>query len=238
MSAPKTLQSQILRIFEECESVRTFRFETPADFTFVPGMALKISLPGDPKTERFFSISSSPFEEGYVEITCRRTGGLSGKLFDLAVGDVVTLRGPYGNWLYEESAAAAVLISGGSGIAPMRSMTRYEMHRGRPQKITLFYSARTPADIIFRGDLDRFSKAGVKVHVTITRPEDMKAGESWEGAIGRLDATHILSDLADSRESVFYLCGPGRMTTEIAAGLAAQGVPVERIRYESWGTPK
>lgn len=222
----------MLRIFEECESVRTFRFEIPEDFSFVPGMSLQISLPNNRGVERCFSISSSPFDENFVELTCRRVAGQTGRLFTLAVGDPVTLRGPSGNWLYEESPSGAVLIGGGSGIAPLRSMTRYQIQRGKPEDITLFYSARTPSDIIFRGELERFSKAGVRVHVTITRPEAMKAGESWEGGIGRLDATRILQENPDTRDRLFYLCGPERMISELAAGLAAQGVARERIRYE------
>ncbi len=237
-TAPKTYQSRVLRIFEECESVRTFRFEIPSDFSFVPGMYLKVSLPGLPGVERDFSISSSPSDEGYVEVTCRRVASSTGRLFTIAVGDAVTLKGPFGKWLYEESPTGAVLIGGGGGIAPLRSMARYELSRGRSGKITFFYSARTPSDIIFRGELQKFTKAGMQVRVTITRPEAMKAGESWEGAIGRLDATRILSEIPDSRECLFYLCGPMNMVAELSAGLAAQGVARERIRSENWGTPR
>jgi len=195
-------------------------------------MALKVSLPDSRGVESGFSISSSPFDEDFVELTCRRGVGHTGQLFTLSVGDIVTLGGPSGDWLYEESPSGAVLIGGGSGIAPLRAMIHYQIHRGRPEDVTLFYSARTPSDIIFRGELERFSKVGVRVHVTITRPEAMKPGESWEGSIGRLDATRILQENPDTRDRLFYLCGPESMISELAAGLAAQGVARERIRYE------
>lgn len=234
-SRPRTLQSRVLKAAEECREVRSFRLEVPEDFSFVPGMWVMLNFPDSPKLARAYSISSSPFEKGYIETSANKVGPLTSRLFELKEGETLTLRGPYGKWIYQDDLRHAVLISGGTGITPLRSMCRYVLERKLPNKLTLLYSSKTPSEILYRGELARFAEQGIKVYLTVTRPQAMKPGEAWGGPTGRLDIDVISREVEDFSEARYYLCGPISLVEDLTAALLAAGIPRKRIRYEKWG---
>ncbi len=224
--------SRLLEVRDECAGVKTFRFEVPGDFTFVPGMWLMLNFPDDPKTSRAFSLSSSPFEKGAVELSAMKVAGFSTRLFGLRPGDALTLRGPYGKWLYVDDTPHAVLISGGTGITPFRAICRYVLEKKLPNRLTLLYSAKTPADIVYRDELARWQAAGIKTYVTVTRPEEAPV---WKGPTGRITMDVVRREVPDLDQAVFFLCGPNKLVEELSAGLRAAGVDATRIRREKWG---
>src|SRR5690606_905854 len=108
-----------------------------------------------PKLRRSYSIASAPHEvgQGFIETTIRRVDGgkFTPVLFDEAkVGGIAHIRGPFGHWVYDDAIEHAVLISGGTGIAPFRGFARHVIGRELPGKLTVMYSSRTPSDIIYR----------------------------------------------------------------------------------------
>ena len=101
-----------------------------------------------------------PAEPGRIELQIRRTpGGLGtdGWVFkNLAVGDTVRLSGPYGRFFLREARPEPViLIGGGTGLAPLKSMVRHVLESGLDQRLYLYQGARTEADLYdveyFRG---------------------------------------------------------------------------------------
>jgi glycine betaine catabolism B len=231
--APHIFASELLESREEGTKAKTLRLSVPGDFTFIPGMWLMTSLPSDPATWRAYSISTSPFQKGFVEITVGKAGDYSEKLCALAPGAELSLKGPYGKWLYRDDARSAVLISGGTGLTPFRSMARYVLDKKLPNKLTIVYSAKTPEEMIYRDDLAAFAKAGIAVHATVTRP-----APGWSGPTGRVDAAALERLVEDFKGSWYYLCGPNAMVKELSDGLIARGVPAERVRRENWGDYK
>lgn len=232
---PLNFSSALLGVSDECAGIKTFRLAVPPEFAFTPGMFIMISFEDAPKISRAYSISSSPFEKGAIEITLNQVGDFTARLFSLKPGQSLTLKGPYGRWLYSDDVKQAALISGGTGITPFRSMARYVLQKGLANKLAIFYSTKTPSDAIYRRELDEFNRSGIKVYHTITRPQLMKPGEKWNGPTGRITADLLAAELPDFLATTFYMCGPVSLVEHLSQGLLSKGIPKKQIRYEKWG---
>jgi ferredoxin-NADP reductase len=148
------------------------------------------------------------------------------------VGDILNVKGPEGNFVFTEGESdEIVLIAGGIGIAPYRSMIRYIMAKGLPVRVTLLYSARTPLDFAYKSEIDASMEQHSNLHClyTITRPDPTP----WTGRIGRIDEP-FLRDHLGPVGTLYYLCGPDQMIKECTQILTALQVPYPRIRSERW----
>lgn len=198
-------------------------------------MSALFSLAADPSRERAYSLASSPLERDFLEITAARAGGeFAGALFALRPGDGLAVRGPVGDCVYEDSIREAVLVAGGTGLAPHRSMARYVLGKPLKNRLTLVCSAAVPEKFPYRRDLDEFRRKGVAVHQTITRPELLREGEVWNGGIGRIDGDFLEKSIGGLARGVFFLCGPSPMVKGLHQDLTRRGVPPERLRAEPW----
>lgn len=227
---------ELLDIEDEGPSVRSFRMPAPyEDFSYSPGQFIEVGLPED-SVEKAFSLSSSPTEGKTLQITVELldSGELSPDLFQLQAGDRLKIHGPYGIFRYEEGMAdRVVLIAGGTGIAPIRAMMRYIADRNLPVDVTLLYSARTPAHLLFYDelvDLDR--RENFKVHLTVTRDFD----HAWDGPRGRINRARLEETIA-KLDALFYLCGPAQMNNDLRQDLLNLGVDRKRIKMDRWGLP-
>ena len=161
----------------ETPNVKTFRL-LPASgdrflpFTFVPGQFLNVAFwIGGARMIRSYSISSSPTHREYVELTVRREprGAVSRHIVDLLrVGDLVEAGGPVGKFTFTGTEAdSIVLISGGVGITPMVSITRYLTERSWAGDIFFIYACRTPTDFIFADEIAALERRNPKLHVAV-----------------------------------------------------------------------
>jgi ferredoxin-NADP reductase len=163
-------------------------------------------------------------------------GEVSPYLIDvLSTGDELELRGPIGGYFVWTSADASplLLIAGGSGIVPFRSILRHHAATSGKTAIRLLYSARSVADIIYREELTRFAAAaGVDVHFTLTR----EWPSEWTGYRRRVDLD-LLREVAWSPEQnpVAYVCGPTAFVEAAANALVTLGYDASRIKTERFG---
>lgn len=221
----------------ETPTARTFRFGIQGrGFRYLPNQFVGLGLHGvdDPwGPVRRFSLSSSPTEADAIAITSKMTGSpYKEKLNALEAGEFVEVRGPIGDFVLEEDRPA-VMIAGGIGITPFRGMIRYAADRHLPGPIVLVYSARTPEEFAFRGELDRIAVEwrGLQVSYTVTRPAQSEA--SWDGPVGRIDAALLRQATAGLDAPAFYVCGLPRMVNEVGSRLVRElGVSPEDIRVE------
>jgi glycine betaine catabolism B len=226
---------EVLGVADETADIKTLRLSVPADFSFKPGMWVMLQFPDRAEKANAYSISTSPFEKGAIEFSFANVGALTRRLAAVRPGERLLLRGPYGKWFYRDDVRRAVLISDGAGIAPYRAMARYVLDKKLPNSLTLLCSAKTPDGFIYKGDLERFAEAGMKVYKTITHPELLAPDRTWTGPRGAIDLEVIKREVADLGSSHFYLCGPKALVETLTAGLASAGVPPESIHYEKWG---
>ena len=183
------------------------------------------------RAQRSYSIASAP-EDGYPSITVERLddGEVSPYLVDDAqVGDELEIRGPVGGWFVWEPSDGGplMLVAGGSGVVPLRSILRHRALAGSDAQARLLLSARTSDNVIYRDEL-----AGVDVTFTYTRA----APDGWTGYARRVDRDMLAEVAFPPAESPrVYICGPTAFVEEVAADFVALGHHSDRIRTERFG---
>ncbi len=239
-------QLRVGSIVRETPSVKTFRLlpssnESFLPFTFVPGQFLNVAFwIGGARMNRSYSISSSPTRHEYVDLTIRREprGAVSRHIDDLLkVGDKIEAGGPVGKFIFTgKEADSIVLISGGVGITPMVSITRYLTEQSWPGDIFFIYVCRTPADIIFADEIAALQSRNPKLRVMIVMSR--AEGTDWKGPRGHLTKELLAQSVPNLASRRVHLCGPPTMMDSTKAILAELGVPPDQVKTEAFGTPK
>jgi len=189
------------------------------------------------EAQRSYSIASAP-EDGYLVLTVERLedGEVSPYLVDeLRPGDELELRGPIGGYFVWEEALGGplLLLAGGSGVVPLRSMLRHHAATESPVPVRLLYSARTLDDVIYREELARLAGYDeVDIRFTLTR----EWPEGWRGYRRRIDR-EILEEVAwrQDEQPLVYVCGPTAFVEVAASTLVELGHDAGRIRTERFG---
>jgi ferredoxin-NADP reductase len=230
---------QLARIDVETHDTKTLRFRV-ADtdrFSARPGQFLTFQWQIDGKAvPRSYSISSSPTQSAYVEITPKRVpdGHVSGFLNDhAAVGLEVEASGPFGQFYFDEGRdQRIVLLAGGSGITPMMSMLRYIDDRCLRTSVTLIYCVRTRSDVIFAHDLTRLRRRlqEFRMVLALSQPDP-----GWNGPRGRVSRDLIATHVEDLCSATIFLCGPPPFMDSVQGILGSLAVRSECIKRESFG---
>ena len=228
-----------VRMTDETCDVRTFHFVSEPErlVSYKPGQFMTIELMvAGRKVRRNYTIASSPSRPHLISITVKRiVGGLvSNWLHEhLTEGDTlqaVIANGKFNCW--DICAPKVLMLSAGVGITPLMSMARWHTDLRDDVDVVFFHSARTPADIPFRRELDLLQGPRFNVMITCTRPP---AYEDWTGLRGRVDATMLTTAVPDFRERIVFMCGPESYMASMRATLCAAGCPDEQIHQESFG---
>ena len=239
-------QLRVGSIFIETPSVKTFRFLPSPNgrflpFTFVPGQFLNVSFwIGGARMNRSYSISSSPAQREYVELTVRREprGAVSRHIVDLLkIGGKIEAGGPVGKFTFSGTEAdSIVLISAGVGITPMMSITRYLTERSWPGDIFFIFTCHAPDDFIFANDVAALARMNPKLHVLVTISK--VEGTDWKGPRGRITKEWLIQSVPDLASRRIHLCGPPSMMESTKAILTEMGLPPERLKTEAFGAVK
>ncbi|MBU5612348.1 FAD/NAD(P)-binding protein [Geomonas azotofigens] len=198
-------------------------------FSFVPGQFVQLSVPG--AGEIPISPADLPTPEGTLELCVRRVGHVTELLHELQPGATLGLRGPFGSGfpLKEMAGRPVLLLAGGLGIAPLRSLLMHLLRqRDSYGDITLMYGAKQPRLMLFREELAALAAAGgLRLYLTVDfAPETLDGGYSC--AVG------LLPDLLkgfrfDAATTYAAVCGPPPLYRCLVADLERAGVHAERI---------
>jgi NAD(P)H-flavin reductase len=173
------------------------------------------------------SISGNPAQPTPLVHTTRAVGTVTKAMRKLRPDDVIGVRGPFGShWPIEHAQGKdVVIVAGGIGLAPLRSAL-YQITAQREQygKVALLYGARTPADILYRRELEHWrGRFDLEVYVTV----DQATG-TWHGSVGVV--TKLIPRASFDRENTMVLvCGPEVMMRFTVAELEKRGVAAEHI---------
>lgn len=173
------------------------------------------------------SISGDPARRRPLVHTTRAVGTVSKAMRDLKPDDVIGVRGPFGSsWPIKQAEGKDIVIAaGGIGLAPLRSVMYHIIsHREKYGKAVLLYGARTPADILYRRELEHWrAHFDLEVYVTVDR-----ATGSWRGSVGVV--TRLIPRAPfDPQNTVAMVCGPEIMMRFTVVELEKRGVVQENI---------
>ncbi|HID56100.1 TPA: oxidoreductase, partial [Candidatus Poribacteria bacterium] len=176
-----------------------------------------------------FTPSSSPYEKEKMELTVMRVGRVTSALHSLKPGDLVGIRGPFGNGYPIERfyGKEVLVVGGGVGGAPLRSLL-YTLFKeiDKFKKVCYKYGARTPKDLVYKYCFDEWSRIEkVDLHLTVDVGD-----ESWTGRVGVV--TVLLEELdkeMDIPNSVAVVCGPPIMMRFVTLRLLEVGYSPDRI---------
>lgn len=223
--------AKIEKVIQETHNTRTLRLRLERPMPFKCGQFVIVNAHVDGKTEhRAFSISSSPTQD-FLDITVKvyPPGKVSPFLYGLAEGANLKIKGPYGEFIFDESRDA-VLIGGGSGIAPLMAMIRYCSDKKLGTKLLLIYGVRTPKDLIFENELKELErKHRAQCVFTVEQPDN-----GWHSDTGRMNMELIKRHVKDFSSPLFYICGPPAMADLVENGLQEMGVNKEKIKTDKW----
>ena len=218
-------------VIRETSSATTLILDVPGWPGHRAGQHADIRLTADDgyRAQRSYSIASAP-EDGYAAMTVERIddGEVSPYLADEArPGDELEIRGPVGGWFVWDvsDGGPLMLIAGGSGVVPLRSMLRHRALAGSDAEARLLLSARRPEDVIYRDEL---------ADATITYTRAAPAG--WTGYARRVDRD-MLAEVAfpPADRPRIYICGATGFAEAVAADVVALGHHTDRIRIERFG---
>jgi NAD(P)H-flavin reductase len=171
------------------------------------------------------STSGAPGER--LTHTIRAAGAVTRALCAARPGDVVGVRGPFGNtWPVERARGKdVVIVAGGIGLPPLRPVV-YETlaHRADYGQLVILYGGRSPAELLFRTELERWrSRLDVTLDVTVDT-----AGPEWHGRVGVV--TKLIPRAPfDPAKTIAMIVGPEIMMRYAAEALIARDVPAHRI---------
>ena len=208
------------------------------EFNYRLGQFIEISVMG--VGEAPFSICSMQNEGEPIEL-CIRTGGrVTTAINRLDVGSIVGVRGPYGNGFPMDKMEGSnlLLIAGGLGVAPVRSVLQYSMkNRSKYKDLAFFYGIRTYETMLFRDEfnslLSRGDQCGCRFFLSYEDPKD-KQCLLLESEHNNRCMCGVVSRLFDRIEISPYdtyavICGPSVMYKFVVQELAKRNVPPEKI---------
>lgn len=189
------------------------RFDNSQDgetFDYLPGQFVELSVIG--AGECPISLSSTPTRKGLLEFCIRRMGRTTSALYRLRENDMIGIRGPYGNGfpVKEMKGANLLLVAGGLGMAPLRSLLNYALDNRRDYgTITLLYGAKYPEDILFRDELESLeTREDIDTLLTVEQSYNLPEAKSWNGRIGMVTDLFGEVDDLDVDNTYAIACGP------------------------------
>jgi NAD(P)H-flavin reductase len=173
------------------------------------------------------SISGDPARRDLLIHTTRAVGTVTRAMSELKVGMTLGVRGPYGTpWPVDDVRGKdVVIVAGGIGLAPLRpAMYRILAYREHYGRVVLLYGARTPADVLYRKQLEQWrAHFDLDVFVTVDR-----ATNNWRGSIGLVTQLIVRAPF-DPLNTVAMVCGPEVMMRFTTLEMEKRGVSSDNI---------
>ena len=208
-------------------SAVSYRFSRPAGFTFNAGQFTTVSLDDDHVHP--LSFSDMPEETSFIEFTKRMSdSSFCRKLQGLTLGDTITVKESVGNFTLDGSQQTLVLLAGGIGITPIRSILKHLAgQQDQPGKTILIYGNINEMEIAFRDELEGLSLPGYRmIHVLA---DTTGIPGAYQGFIS---SEIIHKEVPDLKNTIFMVSGPPVMVEGMKKNLTALGATKTQIRTD------
>ncbi len=186
------------------EKLFEFKFVDGRPLGQIPGQFVEVSIPGI--GEAPISVSSSPTRDENFQLAIRNVGNVTQSIHDMKEGDVLGIRGPFGNGFPLDTLKGKdlLLIAGGIGLFPLRSLIQYVLDKKEQfGKIHILLGSRAPAERMFVDEVAEWSKIpNVELLETVDKGDD-----DWKGNVGVI-TTLIPKVKIDIKKTVAVVVGP------------------------------
>ncbi len=230
----RSLAPDVMQVFLRLPAVERLRFQ--------PGQYLDVLL--ESGRRRSFSIANPPHDSALLELHVRRVngGGFTERLFGvapaegaaaaLATGSLLRIEGPMGQFSYREGTRAVLMVAGGTGFAPIKSMLRHVLETGLQRDIHFYWGARHVPDIYEESLVLEWVRRYPRLTFTavLSEPTAAEAGHHRAGWVHEA----VLADHPDLAPFEVYAAGPPAMIEAMRAGFPRHGLPAERLYFDSF----
>ena len=200
----RPIRTEVLEVIPETPTIKTLRLKPEEPLSFKTGQFIELTVPG--VGESPFTPSSRPSVKDIIEVTVMRVGKVTEKIHQLKKGDIVGLRGPFGNGypLEEFKGKEILVVGGGCGFAPLRSLmySFFEMS-GEFKKLFFRGGCKNSQEFLYKEELAQWSKRkDLDIELTVD-----KGDSEWKGSVG------VVTVIIDSAEmnyktGIAIVCGP------------------------------
>jgi CDP-4-dehydro-6-deoxyglucose reductase len=234
IAALTPLASDVLQVMLRLPAVERLRFHA--------GQYLDVLL--ESGRRRSFSIASPPHDSELLELHVRRVngGGFTERLFGaadgnardapLGVGSLLRIEGPIGQFSYRDGGGPVLMVAGGTGFAPLKSMLRHALEAGTRRDIQLYWGARHRQDVYQERLVLEWLRLNPQLKFTAVLSEPTPA----EAAHTRVGLVHeaVLADHRDLSAFEVYAAGPPAMIEAIRSSFPRHGLAPERLYFDSF----
>ena len=200
----------IVAVKKENPSTKTFILNDNLCSNAKPGQFLMLWIPQVDE----IPLSILNFENGRVTVTVKAVGAATTALHKLKKGDLLGIRGPFGN-SFTENVGRVLMIGGGTGIVPLSFLARKLLKK--TNHVTFITGAKSKNDLLFLSSLKKLFKN----HTFLSTTEDGSYGLKGI-AIRPLE---IL--LREEKFDILYTCGPELMINAVFGIAEKHKVPIE-----------
>lgn len=218
------------------ESIDAFTIKVNFAIKHMPGQFVQVTIPGIGEAP----ISICSYSDRYIKLNVRQVGNVTNALAELKQGKYIFVRGPYGNGypMKEFEGKGIVLVGGGCGIAPLKGVLDYiENYRKLYDTVSLYLGFRSPKDILFKKEINRW----LKVHDTGLSVDSNPNNSCFSGSVGYVTDLVKRSKI-NPKNKVALLCGPPIMMRLVSQILINKGfskkdiyISAERMMYCGFG---
>jgi len=198
---------------------------------------------------RAYSMANHPAEGNIVMLNIRIAhpppqqwdappGIASSYIYNLKVGDRVTISGPFGEFFIKDTEREMVYIGGGAGMAPMRSHLFHLFHTLKTgRKVSYWYGARSLREMFYDSQFQKIKKQypNFSYHVALSDPLKEDNWEGFTGFIHQVVLDNYLENHEDPTEVEYYICGPPMMLSASRNMLDNLGVEPDMIDFDDFG---
>jgi len=195
----------------EAKDTKSFWFEVEKAVSWLPGQYFYFTLPNPiyPDSRgntHHFTIATSPTEGSKIMFATRmrEKSNFKKSLDVLEVGTIIEGEGPEGTFILDEKEKGPhILIAGGIGITPFRSIIKYNIDKRLTDKVHILYANSTLEEITFHKELKEWNKyKNVEVEFVVTKPS-----KNWGGLTGHIDINLVKKTATKYTKPTFWVCG-------------------------------
>ena len=230
----RKLPARVESLHQFTPEIMRLRLKLPkaARLQFLAGQYIDI-IQADGK-RRAFSIASAPSEKDFIELHIKHVsgGGFTGQVFEsMKPKDILRFEGPLGTFFIRRSSERPlVLMGGGTGFAPLKSMIEELIEAGDPRPVHLFWGVGSQPDLYAQALIESWIAQHPRLSFT---PVLAEPSEEWTGACGFVHET-VLSEVADLAGHDVYMSGPPAMVSAGRNAFLQAGLGEDRLFYDSF----